>query len=323
MKAFVTGAGGYIGTALCKELMSRGYEVSGLAKNPARVRNLTDLGLDAFHGDIRYPDSIKGMLDDIDVVFHLVGTMIGKEHELEMTNVQGTRIMVEEATAAGVKTLVFASSGSVYGDHGEKIVDERSECHPLTAYGHTKFEAEKIVIDAASAGMIRGVVCRLAGVYGPRSQMLMLENAGRSQVRLVGSGDNWMSVIHLDDVVDMLIAAAERGQSGSIYNLTDDEPVQLKDFYNYLARRLGEPEAKHISEATARRLARIVGFFGRITGRAVVFNADFVKMIFSSLKLSNDKVKRDLAVSLRYPNYRLGLDAVLAELGITATSATG
>ena len=317
MKAFVTGAGGYIGLDLIKGLLDGGHEVRGLARNPARLHNLTDLGVEAVLGDIRHPETISGLLDGMDVIFHLAGTMVGNERNIYRTNVEGTRTLVDAAAAAGLKTFVLASSGTVYGEHGDEPVTEESDCHPVMAYGRSKLEAERIVMNEAKVGF-SGVICRLGGVYGPRSQMLMLENAGRTQVRLVGRGHNWVSAIHVEDASAALLAAAERGRSGEIYNIVDNEPVQLKDFYNYLAYRLGAPEAKHISEATARRLARIVGFFGRLTGKAVVFNADFVKMILSSLRLSNEKMRRELGVELKYPNYRSGIDAILQELGVGA-----
>ncbi|MCL4498999.1 MAG: NAD-dependent epimerase/dehydratase family protein [Chloroflexi bacterium] len=320
MRAFVTGAGGYMGQSLVKVLQEKGYEVRGLARNPARLHNLADAGVEAVLGDIRRLESIEGFFDGTDVVFHLAGTMVGHERELYLTNIVGTKNVLEAATSAGVKRFVLGSSATVYGGHGGEFIDENSQCHPVMPYGRSKLESEQVVLEKSGEGLIGGSVCRIGGVYGPRSQMLMLENAGRTHVRLVGKGDNWMSVVHVEDVASALLAAAERGHPGGIYNIVDDEPVRLKDFYNYLAYRLGAPDAKHISEANAKRLARIVGFFGRVTGKAVVFNADFVKMILASLKLSNEKMRTELGIQLKHPNYRVGLDSILNELGAKAAT---
>lgn len=314
MKAFVTGAGSYIGYALIDLLRIRGVEIRGLARNPARLHNLTDLGVDAVLGDMRNKDSIAGFFDGIDVVYHLAGTMIGSKDELDRTNVEGSINVLEAAAAAGVKKLVFASSASVYGEHGEELVDEECDCKPILPYGQSKLKAEEEVL--ARGDRLDSVVCRLGGVYGPRSQMLMLQTGGKTHVRLVGKGDNWMSVIHVADTASALTAAAERGAPGAIYNISDSNPVRLGEFYDYLAARLGGPSAKHISEANAKRIAKLVGFFGRITGKAVVFNADFVKMVLSSLKLSNEKMRTELGVEPCFPDYRSGLDAILDELGI-------
>lgn len=317
MKAFVTGAGGYIGTYLVRALLERGHAVRGLVKNPARLRNLTDLGVEAVSGDVRHPESLKGLFEGADVVFHLVGILIGSEKEMFLTNVEGTKNAAEAAFATGVGKFVLASSGTVYGDYGDQVVTEQAECRPSIAYGISKLEAERIVGETAGDALPH-VVCRLGGVYGPRSQMLMLQSGGRMHVRFLGEGENWISPIHVEDAAEALIAAAERGQSGEIYNLVDDEPVRLKEFYGYFAYQLGESEAKHISEATARRIARIAGFFGRITGKTIVFNADFVKMVFSSLRLSNEKMRKELGVALKYPNFRVGIDSILKELRASA-----
>ncbi len=319
MKAFVVGAGGYIGASLVKTLMARGYEVRGLVKNPARLRNLTDVGADAVLGDIRHPESLRGLFDGVDVVFHLVGVIVGSEEEIFLTNVEGAKNAADAALAAGVEKFVFASSCAVYGDHGDSLVTEETDCRPATAYGISKLEAERVVGETAGREMPYAI-CRLGGVYGPRSQMLMLQSGGRMHVRFLGEGKNWISPIHVEDAAEALIAVAERGRSGEVYNAADDDPVRLKEFYTYLAHQLGEPEAKHISEATAKRMARIAGFFGRITGKTVVFNADFVKMIFSSLRVSNEKMRRELGVALKYPTFKIGIDAVLKELRASAAA---
>lgn len=315
MKAFVTGAGGYIGIHLIEQLKEAGYEVRGLARNPARLSNLASLGAEPVLGDIGKMESIAGYFEGVDVVFHLAGVMVGSEREITRTNVEGTKNMVEAAASAGVRNFVFASTASVYGGHGEELVTEKSACNPMMPYARSKFEAERFVAERSGEDF-NGAVCRMGGVYGPKSQMLMLESGGRTQVRLVGSGDNWISVIHVEDAAAALLAAAKNSRPGEIYNICDSEPVRLKNFYNYLAARLGSPEAKYLSEATAKRIAQVVGFYGRVTGRAVVFNADFVKTILSSLKLSNEKARRELDFHPKYPDYRTGIDSILRELGM-------
>ena len=213
MNCFVTGANGFLGSALCARLEARGDSVIQAARRlpgaPTRHRVQFDLS---------GPPLAANQLRDVACVFHLAG----KAHALSETrqdetayfniNTDGTRKLLESCRAAGVRRFVFFSSVKAMGEGGAEAQDESAGCSPDTPYGASKREAERLVLEGEYVP--EPVVLRLSMVYGPTRRgnlPRMIEAVARGRFPPLPETDNRRSMVHVEDVVE----AALRKQDGA------------------------------------------------------------------------------------------------------------
>jgi len=187
----------------------------------------------------------------------------------------------------------YLSTTGVYGDHGGGWVDENTPPRPGMARTRRRLAAERQWQDWGSAGAVPLHVFRLAGIYGPGRSVLDQLRAGTAR-RLAKPG-HLFSRIHVDDIVAVLRASMARPNAGAVYNLCDDEPSSSADVVAYAAGLLGVEPPPEIPFGDA-----------ELSPMAQSFYAE-------NRRVRNVRIKRDLGVALRYPDYRAGLKAVLVE----------
>ena len=182
----------------------------------------------------------------------------------------------------------YLSTTGVYGDHDGGWVDETTALTPSTKRGQLRVDAE-----AAWQTICPAVhIFRLAGIYGPgRGPFAKVRN--RTARRIIKRGQVF-SRIHVDDIAQVLAASIARPNPGAIYNLCDDDPAPPEDVIGHAAELLGLPlpPAEDFEAAEMTPMAR--SFYAE------------------SKRVRNDRIKRELGVVLRYPDYRTGLRALLA-----------
>jgi len=178
MRILVTGGAGYIGSLLCPVLLDAGHEVILLDSLMFGVQPIlhfiTHPKLEVVHGDIRDPRVVAPLASAADAVLHLAAIVgypacAADPTTAETTNVDGTRILVEALSAS--QMLVYASTGSTYGQC-EAVATEETPINPLTLYGRTKRDAERLVVEKGGVGL------RFATVFGlsPRLRLDLLVN---------------------------------------------------------------------------------------------------------------------------------------------------
>ena len=195
-----------------------------------------------------------------------------------------------ERLADSLRWVSYLSTTGVYGDRGGEWVDENSKLAPTTARGERRVGAEA----AWQALNLPLHIFRLAGIYGPgRNQLVSLRDG--TAKRIVKEGQVF-SRIHVDDIAGVLAASIERPRPGRIYNVCDDEPCPPQDVVAFAAELLQIPEPPEIrfDEADLSPMAR--SFYAE------------------SKRVSNRRIKEELAYRLIYPTYREGLTALLATL---------
>ena len=181
----------------------------------------------------------------------------------------------------------YLSTVGVYGDwHGE-WVDESSVCRPVSERSLLRLQAEVAWLDFATETGKRVELFRLSGIYGPGRSVIDNLRAGTAR-RIVKPGQVF-NRIHVDDIARVLAAAIDKDAMHRIYNVSDDEPAPSQDVVAYAAELLGLPVPPEVSFAEA-----------GLRGMAASFWAE-------SKRVRNDRIKRDLGVSLLYPTYREGL----------------
>lgn len=172
MRVLVTGAAGFLGKSLVEELLRDGYCVRALFRReePSQAKSACEVVI----GDLRDSAAMKHAAAGCEAVVHLAGKAHAldeghsDERAYESINVEGTRHVLEGATAAGVQSFIFSSSVKVFGETTEGCVDESQLPAPQTAYGRSKWAAEQLIQQYSERPpRFRGVSLRLPMVYGP------------------------------------------------------------------------------------------------------------------------------------------------------------
>lgn len=197
----------------------------------------------------------------------------------------------DELSRATPQWLGYLSTTGVYGDAGGGWVDETTPPAPSTSRGRARVAAEVAWQDLARAHDLPLHIFRLAGIYGPgRGPFAKLRN-GTAQ-RVIKPGQVF-SRIHAEDIAQVLLASIKAPNPGAIYNLCDDQPAPPQDIIACAAEMLAVPVPPAVDFETA-----------DLGPMARSFYAD-------SKRVRNDRIKRELGVTLRYPDYRSALRAIL------------
>lgn len=241
MRAFITGASGFIGTHLVNELLHRGWEVRVILHK----HGLSSAErLEAVTGDLADLPSLTRSLKDTDVLFHLasaLGSSLIPEKEFQTINADGTESVLKAAAEAGVKTVIHFSSAGVLGHVPEnRPVDESYPANPLDAYDRSKLEGERIALRYGRQGLDVRVI-RPGWVYGPgdKRTLKLIRAVARRRILMVSSGLALQSPVFIDDLVEGTFRCLERGRGAEVYHLAGPEVLSIKAMIATIARTAG------------------------------------------------------------------------------------
>jgi nucleoside-diphosphate-sugar epimerase len=242
---FVTGATGFIGSELVKQLVSRGHQVAALVRSAGKASLLAALGVDLHTGDITDPETLRQPMTGVDGVFHVAAWYkIGVREPLaERINVDGTRNVLQTMRNAGIAKGVYTSTVAVFGDTRGRMVDESyfSSGPFLSEYDRTKWKAHyEVAVPMANDGL--PLVIAMPGlVYGPgdtsgvHTSLVQLLR-GRLAVTPSGTTYCWG---YVEDTARGLIQAMETGRTGESYLLTGP-PHTFDEAFDLAARLAGK-----------------------------------------------------------------------------------
>ncbi len=266
---------GYTARALAATLTGPDWRIIGTTRDRSETRPMAGVTL------CRWP----GEPVPLDGVTHILLSIAPTETGDPVLNA-----MAEEVAALPeLQWLGYLSTTAVYGDHDGGWVDEATPITPSSRRGDWRARAE------ASWQAIPDLplhIFRLAGIYGPGRGPFAKLMAGRAR-RIVKPGQVF-SRTHVEDIAQVLRASMARPDPGAIYNVCDDEPAPPQDVLGYAAELLGLPVPAEVpfDEAGMSPMAR--SFYGE------------------NKRVRNDRIKQELGIELLYPDYRSGLQAVLA-----------
>jgi UDP-glucose 4-epimerase len=306
----VTGASGFIGRRLCAELREHGDVVALVrrsATGPWDEMHVCDLASDS------PPDeAVRGA----QAVFHLAGRAhvlderVADEDAFHRANVEATERVCDAASGAGVRRLVLASSVSAMGEGGDAPVPEDKPPDPQTAYGRSKRDAEKVVLER----MDEPVVLRFPLVYGPRlkgnlERMIRAVEAGRFPP--VPRIENRRSMLHVDDAVQaMWLAATAERAAGNVYTVTDGPGYSTRRVYESIRSALGRPAPGWaIPAGVLRGVARVGDLAGALTRRRSPFDSIAFDKLFGSARFESERIRHDLGFEPRWD-----LEAAMPEI---------
>ncbi len=290
MNILVTGAAGFLGSALTNRLIDLGHSVRGLddlsAGDPQRLSPQVLLT----RGDVNDRPKLWSLLQGVECVFHLAARVSVPESVLfprdyNTVNVGGTVTLMEAVRDVGVKRVVFASSGAVYGEQGTQPLNEGLSPQPGSPYAVSKLAAEYYVRTIGQLVGVDTLTLRIFNAYGPGQPLpavhapviprFLQQALNGGSLVIAGDGRQTRDYVYIDDVVDALVAAMTADPpAGHVVNVGSGRSTSVRDLATAVAAAVGasiEPlyrstEARGVSTMQADLdLARdVLGFEPRI-----------------------------------------------------------
>jgi len=281
---------GYTARRLAEVLIGEGWKISGTTRDPDKGAELQLAGVDAY---ITHGDGFGS---------NLATALRGSRYVLVSVPPQDNGDLVTQHHGADISALPelrwlgYLSSTAVYGDHDGAWVDEATPPVPSSKIGIRRLAAEESWLALWRERGIPVHVFRLAGIYGAGRSALDRVRAGTAR-RIVKSG-HVLSRVHVDDITSVLAASMAQPRPGAIYNLSDDQPASSAEVTAFAADLLGAKPPPEIPYDLSEVPPEVGRFF------------------FDHRRVRNNLIKTELGVSLRYPNYAMGLRAIAAnEIG--------
>ena len=223
---------GYLGQATADLFVRCGWKVEGWTRSADSAQKLSGKTYPVRAVDLSDQRHVAGCEGEFDAVVHCASTRGGDVDHYRQVYLQGLRNLLSRFPSS---KMAFVSSTSVYAQTAGEWVTEESVADPKHATGNILREAEQLALAH------RGIVVRLAGMYGPGRSHL-LKSFLADQAIIDAENDRFINQIHRDDAAGALVLLLDRQSTlGEIFNVVDDEPVLQSECYHWLAARLNRP----------------------------------------------------------------------------------
>ncbi len=313
MRVFVAGGTGALGQHLLPQLVAAGHQVSALTRSPGKAAAVESTGAEAVVADALDREALIAAVREVhpEVVIHQLTALTNLkslrrfDKEFALTNrlrTEGTDNLLAAAEAGGARRFIAQSFAGWPAERtGSRVKTEDDPFDPRPpAAQRRSFEAIQYLERQVTGAGLDGVVLRYGGFYGPGSNMNrsgdVADLVRKRRFPIVGDGRGVWSFCHLEDAASATVAAVERGAPG-IYNVCDDEPVEIATWLPEYARAIGAPQPR-----------RVPVWLGRLLGGEVA-----VSMMTKVRGASNAKAKAALDWKPRYATYREGFSTGLAD----------
>ncbi len=302
--AFVTGATGFVGLNLVKELMIRGWDVTALHRPSSDLKLLKRFRPKLAVGELSDADSLQTAISQgTDTVFHVAGnTNMWRGGNAQQTrdNVDGTRHIVQAALAKRVRRLVVTSSISAYGAVDGEITEESPSLAATSSvnYERTKWQAQELALAAVPKGL-EVVIMQPGAIMGPYdigtwSRLFVMVRDGK----LPGVPPSLLTFTHVREVVAAHIAAADRGQNGGSY-LLGGENRTMMELVREVSALVGKPApAKETSIGLLRLVAVVGDLASRFTGKAPPITPEMASLMSRRVSTTSAKAHRELGYKI-------------------------
>ncbi|HKJ93071.1 MAG TPA: NAD-dependent epimerase/dehydratase family protein [Longimicrobiales bacterium] len=305
-RVLITGATGFVGSHLVSALARSHLQVRALVRSTSDVGHLDALGIERAEADLRDAPALKRAVRDADIVFHLAGlTRARNEAEFRSVNVDGTRRLVDAMLDSGrPRRLVFVSSLAAVGPaRNGRPVHPDDEPRPLTAYGRSKLEAERVCL--AARDTVGVVVLRPPAVYGPGDRdLLSFFRLARFGFLPVPSGPpRRLQMIHAADLADAIRRAGVAEAAAGVYHTAEPRAYAWPDVLDMVAEAVGR-RARHVPVPSGLiRMAAVVSeLVGRVRGRPSIFTRDKAQELLAPGWLCDtERARRELGFVARTP----------------------
>jgi dihydroflavonol-4-reductase len=310
MRAVVTGATGFVGAAVARLLLQRGWQVRALVRQAADKRNLQQLAVEIATGDLTQAASLEPALEGCDALLHVAADYrlgVLDPGLLYQTNVEGTRNILDAARRAGTPRIVYTSSVATIGLPADGSPGQEDTPVALAEmighYKRSKFLAEQVALDAARAGA-PVVIVNPSTPIGPgdvkptpTGQIVLDAAAGRTPAYI----DTGLNIVHVDDVAAGHLLALQSGRIGERYILGGQD-MTLRDILVEIARLVGRrPPRVRLPRGLVLPIAYAAEALARLTGRPGRITVEAVRMAKKRMYYSSAKAARELGYRWRPP----------------------
>jgi dihydroflavonol-4-reductase len=303
MTTLVTGATGFVGSHVARQLVSVGQAVRVLVRPNSNLRALAGLQVEYFEGDLRDQKSLERALKGIRRVFHVAADYrlwTPRPEEIYQINVEGTRNLLDAASHAGVERIVYTSTvatiavprrGALPNEGTQATLDEM-----IGHYKRSKFLAEQVAVNAASSGLPVVIVNPTAPVGPwdwkptPTGRIILDFLKGKMPAYV----DTGLNVAPVEDIAAGHLLAAEKGRAGQRYIL-GGRNMTLKQILDALSAITGRPAPRvRLPHAIALAAGYADQLFSRLAGREPQIPVEGVKMSRHRMFVESDKAEREL-----------------------------
>ncbi|MCS6805096.1 MAG: NAD-dependent epimerase/dehydratase family protein [Acidobacteriota bacterium] len=307
MRYFVTGATGFIGGVLVRQLVESGHDVVALVRAPQRAAHLAALGIKLVTGDITDKASMRAAMTGVDGVFHLAAWyQVGvRDRSLaEQINVQGTRNVLQLMQELGINKGVYTSTIAVFSDTRGRLVDEsyRYEGPHLSEYDRTKWLAHYQVAEPMIRAGLPLVIVQPSVVYGPGDNSAMAKTFKlylRRRLPMLPRGTMFCWA-HVEDVARGHLLAMEKGQPGQSYILSGPPHTMIEVFQ--LAEKITGVRAPrlHVSPAMLRLMSKLMEPISYVLPLPTIYHPESLRVAAGVTYIaSNEKAQRELGFTVR------------------------
>ncbi len=251
-KAIVTGAGGFTGSNLCRNLIEHGYEVKAMVHPDGSTEALHGLDLEIIHGDIARDDGLdQRHFHNIDTVFHIAALFRQERATREIfhnVNATGTQRVLRYATDAGVKRFVHCSTAGVHGRIDTNTpADENAPFRPGDWYQETKLEGEKIALEWGKNHNIGVTVIRPSAICGPGDQRFakLFRSVKQRHFVMIGSGEHHYHFVYVDDLAKGFILGAEKPEAiGEVFIIAGPYSITMNKLIDQVCQSVQAPKPR-------------------------------------------------------------------------------
>ncbi|HRN27304.1 MAG: NAD(P)-dependent oxidoreductase [Ignavibacteriaceae bacterium] len=283
--AVVTGANGFVGSHLVDNLLSKGLKVRCLVRKSSNLRWLDGKNVEIFNSGLSDKDGLRKAFKDANYIFHVAGVVKSKTAEGYFKgNVDTTRNLLEVAleSKSSIKRFLVVSSQTVSGPSTEgKPVNEETECNPITTYGRSKLEEEKLALSYKDKLPI--TICRAPAVYGERDTEIFIyfQTFNKGLTTTIGFNKKELSLIHVVDLVEgFYLAAMSEKAVGQIYFIGSEKFYTWQEINSITSKVLNKkPIIIKVPHFLVYTIASVAQFFAMFSSKPATLNIEKAKDI--------------------------------------------
>lgn len=246
MKVLVTGGTGFTGKALARRMLDLGHQVVALDHQEGhKSQELRDWGAELVIGSVTDPDTVRRCMRGVEIVHHVAAAFRDlsvprrRYHEV---NVDGTRIVLDAALAAGVRKFIYCSTCGVHGNVDHPPGGEDAPIQPADYYQQTKYEAEPLVESYVAKGL-KTTTLRPAAIYGPGDPgrfYMIFRQLQRGWFPMIGDGKVLYHPLYIDNFLDAFVLAMDESKGlGQAYLIADEKYVTIEELVRQAAAAMG------------------------------------------------------------------------------------
>ncbi|HZS79745.1 MAG TPA: NAD-dependent epimerase/dehydratase family protein [Ktedonobacteraceae bacterium] len=309
MTVLVTGATGFLGSALVTELVKQKQDVRVLVRDEKKARAQFGEAVSIVPGEITDAEQVRKAVDGATIIYHFVGRLYHPSTPAALyyrTHVEGTRILLEACKGQSqLQRIVHCSTTGVHGVTGKTPAAEDAPFAPTNPYEQTKLEGELLALKAYKEDGLPVSVARPGLVYGPGDMHLLgfFSSIKKGLFRVIDGGKALLHPIYIDDMTAAFLLCAEKPKAiGHSYNLAGDHPVTIRELATAIAHALDKELPKGNIPLWAANLASdIFALIPGIRGENAPLTRSRVKFLTNSRVYDISRARNELGFAPQMP----------------------